>query len=187
MNIQARILARKIIMTYLYERYIAYYAAQNESVMKEVADVQLIHSVLEQDDLTSLEDTQAMLAAQFPEDDYDDDITYIIQNCFEKLIERGIDSDYIQWMSPAFSRYATQMPHLINTYATTFQYEDMDVIDRVIFLLWYAEFQLLKTPKEIILNEMIELAKKYGDEGSSKLINGILHKVLTGAEEEVKK
>jgi transcription termination factor NusB len=36
------------------------------------------------------------------------------------------------------------------------------------------------------MNEMIELAKKYGDEGSSKLINGILHKVLTGAEEEKK-
>jgi hypothetical protein len=135
MNIQARILARKIIMTYLYEKYIAFYAAHNESVMKEVADVQLVQSVLEQEDMTSLEGTKELLAAQFPEDAYDNDITYIIQNCFEKLIERGIDTEYIQGMAPAFSRYATQMPELINTYATTFQYEDMDVIDRVIFLL----------------------------------------------------
>jgi transcription termination factor NusB len=29
----------------------------------------------------------------------------------------------------------------------------------------------MKTPKEIVLNETIELAKKYGDDGSSKLIN----------------
>ncbi|MEI7477699.1 MAG: transcription antitermination factor NusB [bacterium] len=40
----------------------------------------------------------------------------------------------------------------------------------------------MQTPKEVILNEMIELAKKYGDDGSSKLINGILHKILTAEE-----
>jgi N utilization substance protein B len=49
----------------------------------------------------------------------------------------------------------------------------MDLMDRVIFVLGYAEFILLKTPKEIILNEMVELAKRYGDDKSSKLINGI--------------
>jgi len=31
----------------------------------------------------------------------------------------------------------------------------------------------LATPREIVLNEMIELAKRYGDEASAKLINGI--------------
>lgn len=44
----------------------------------------------------------------------------------------------------------------------------------------------MKTPKEVILNETIKLAKKYGDQWSPKLINWILHKVIT-AEEEVQK
>ena len=44
----ARILARKIIMTYLYEKYIADYTAQSPSIMKEVQDVVIPHSALEQ-------------------------------------------------------------------------------------------------------------------------------------------
>lgn len=179
MNIQARILARKIIMTYLYEKYIADYTAQSPSIMKEVQDVVIPHSALEQGEQSTTVNTQAMLAAQFPSSDFDADITYLIQHCFEKLAERGIDMDYINTMAPAFSLYAEKIPALVNAHTTTFNYDDMDVIDRVIFLLGYAEFSLMKTPKEVVMNEMIELAKKYGDEGSSKLINAILHKVLS--------
>jgi len=37
---------------------------------------------------------------------------------------------------------------------------------------------VLETPKEILLNELIELAKRYSDEGSPKLINAIFHKIV---------
>jgi transcription antitermination protein NusB len=180
MNIQARIVSRKIIMTYLYEKYIADFTAQSPSIMKEVQEVELQTSVLEQGETSTTENTQALLAAQYPSDDFDADITYLIQHCFDKQAERGIDMEYIRVMAPAFSMYAGEISTLVNAHTTTFQYDDMDIIDRVIFLLGYAEYMLMKTPKEVVMNEMIELAKKYGDEGSSKLINAILHKVLGG-------
>ena len=63
------------------------------------------------------------------------------------------------------------MRDLVNEHTVTFGYDEMDLMDRVIFVLGYAEFLLIKTPKEIILNEMVELAKRYGDDKSSKLIN----------------
>jgi transcription termination factor NusB len=56
----------------------------------------------------------------------------------------------------------------------------MDVIDQMIFVLWYTEYTTLGTAKEVLLNEMIEIAKRYGDDASSKLINGIGHKILSG-------
>jgi transcription termination factor NusB len=37
----------------------------------------------------------------------------------------------------------------------------MDIIDRAIFLLGYIEFVEVKNPKPVVLNEMIELAKRY--------------------------
>jgi transcription termination factor NusB len=37
----------------------------------------------------------------------------------------------------------------------------MDYIDRAIFLLGYIEYDQLKSPKALVLNEMIELAKRY--------------------------
>jgi transcription termination factor NusB len=40
-------------------------------------------------------------------------------------------------------------------------------------LLGYIEYDQLKSPKALVLNEMIELAKRYWDEASPKLINAI--------------
>jgi transcription termination factor NusB len=54
----------------------------------------------------------------------------------------------------------------------------MDTIDKALFLLGYAEFKVLWTPKEIIINELVELAKRYADDGAAKLVNAIMHKVL---------
>ncbi len=178
MNIQARILARKMVLTYLYEKYTAGYTAKHESILKEICDIDITQSALEQKDVADTAGLADLLKSQFPIDAYDANMTYLIQHCFEKLAERGIDTEYINALAPAYEKFADKLPELVNTYATTFQYDDMDIIDRVIFLLWYAEFKLLKTPKEIILNETIELAKKYWDEGSPKLVNGILHKIL---------
>jgi transcription termination factor NusB len=47
----------------------------------------------------------------------------------------------------------------------------MDFIDRAIFLLGYIEYKELGVDKPLVLNEMVELAKRYGDEGSYRLIN----------------
>ena len=57
----------------------------------------------------------------------------------------------------------------------------MDVLDRAIFLLWYIEFKELSTPKEVVLNETIEIAKRYWDSSSYKLVNWILHKILSNS------
>jgi transcription termination factor NusB len=37
----------------------------------------------------------------------------------------------------------------------------------------------LETPKEVLLNEMIELAKRYSDAWAPGLLNGIMHKVFS--------
>ncbi len=179
MNIQARILARKMVLTYLYEKYTAVYTAQNEHIIKEISEIDITQSALEIKDVVDEKWLASSLRKQFPENEYDEDMTYLVQHCFSTLAERGIDTEYLHTMSTAFDKFASKLPELVNTYTTTFQYDDMDIMDRVIFLLWYAEFKLMKTPKEVILNETIELAKKYGDTGSPKLINGILHKILS--------
>jgi len=73
----------------------------------------------------------------------------------------------------------------VNTYAQTFQYDQMDPLDQAIFLLGYTERKELQTPKEVIINEMIELAKRYSDEGAPKLLNGIMHKIIAAENEKI--
>jgi transcription termination factor NusB len=52
----------------------------------------------------------------------------------------------------------------VQSYSTTFAFERMDPIDKAIFLGGGVEYMIHKTPLKIILNEMIEIAKRYGDE-----------------------
>lgn len=125
---------------------------------------------------------KADLTAQFSNSDFDEDITYIVKNSFEKHLESWIDFEYINAVWKNYNQYKDEIALGVNKFATTFKYEDMDLIDRVIFLLGYTEYKSIKTPKEIIMNEMVELAKKYWDEGTPKLVNGILHKIITEAD-----
>ncbi len=46
----------------------------------------------------------------------------------------------------------------------------------VLRLAVYEILYMPETPKRVVLNEAIELCKTFGDEGSSKFVNGVLSK-----------
>ena len=50
----------------------------------------------------------------------------------------------------------------------------MSVTDRNILRLALYELTHIKTPKPVVINEAIELAKKFGSKESSAFVNGIL-------------
>ncbi|EKD25047.1 MAG: transcription antitermination protein NusB, partial [uncultured bacterium (gcode 4)] len=107
-------------------------------------------------------------------------------DCFfdERAIE-DIDFDYISRVGTTFTKYMEEIKEKVNTYAQTFQYDQMDPLDQAIFLLGYTEWKELETPKEVIINEMIELAKRYSDEWAPKLLNGIMHKIIAAENEKI--
>lgn len=87
----------------------------------------------------------------------------------------------VSFLKPMIQEWKTYYPAVIaavNNNSTTFKFEKMDPIDKAIFLGGGVEYLVHKTPLKIIMNEMIEISKRYGDEGSPKLINGIGHKVI---------
>jgi N utilization substance protein B len=66
----------------------------------------------------------------------------------------------------------------ISEYATNWQLKRMAVIDRNILRLGVFELKYAPDiPPKVTINEMVELAKKYGDMESSKFVNGILDKI----------
>jgi N utilization substance protein B len=46
------------------------------------------------------------------------------------------------------------------------------------------ESQTEKTPKKVLVDEAVELAKEYGSETSAKFVNGVLGKILFKEEEQ---
>jgi len=71
-----------------------------------------------------------------------------------------------------------QIDTIIDSYALTFTHEKMSKIDYCILQLGIFElfFAQKKTPYKVTIDECVELAKEFGSDKSSKLINGILAK-----------
>jgi len=142
-------------------------------------DIEKIQRIVKQEEWTEEVVLKDVLTEHYYED-FDEEIAYIIRNYFAKFTQDEIDYEYIKALWPKFYEYRDIVRDKVNEHTVTFGYDDMDLMDRVLFVLGYIEFVELKTPKEIVLNEMIELAKRYGDDKSPKLLNGIWHKVLSG-------
>lgn len=59
---------------------------------------------------------------------------------------------------------------------------EINQVDLAILRVITAESITLKTPKKVLINEAVELAKEYGTDSSPKFINGVLGKLLMGDE-----
>jgi transcription termination factor NusB len=93
-----------------------------------------------------------------------EDFKEFVDCFFDERASEDIDFDYISKVGLNFTKYIDQILGKVNEYAQTFEYRQMDPLDQAIFLLGYTEWKELETPKEVLLNEMIELAKRYSDE-----------------------
>ena len=76
-------------------------------------------------------------------------------------------------------QHKSELDTLINKFAAAFPIEQMSIIDRNI--LRVAIFEILfndETPFKVAINEAIELAKIFGSESASRLVNGVLGVVI---------
>lgn len=108
----------------------------------------------------------------------EEDFDYILRHFFDQWSVEEVEVDYVLQVGNALTRYQAELIEKVNHYAQSFWYQQMDPMDQVLLLLGYCEYKVLQTPKEVIINEMIELAKRYSDDGAPKLINGLLNAIF---------
>ena len=78
-----------------------------------------------------------------------------------------------QLFESAASR-AAELDPIISLHAANWRIERMAAIDRAILRLALAELRTMSTPVKVVINEAVELAKKFSSEDASAFINGIL-------------
>lgn len=175
MDISHRIHARKVVLSYFYQRYFFLLAAEDDTLIKE--SLALAHTFPDHEDFHEQHDLLVGLLYDYNHENPDDVLDYLADHVFDKR-KGQLDMEYTVKMMGSFDLYHAAVAELVDTHATTFSFAQMDVIDKALFVLWYAEHKVLNTPKEIIINEVVELAKRYADDGSAKLLNGIMHKMI---------
>jgi N utilization substance protein B len=72
---------------------------------------------------------------------------------------------------------AAVLDALIVGHSDNWRFERMAAIDRAILRLAIHEMQHAQTPAKVVLNEAVDLAKKFSSEESGGFVNGILDSV----------
>ncbi len=80
------------------------------------------------------------------------------------------------------SRDADALDALIVQHAKNWRLERMAIIDRAVLRLAIYELRVGETPHKVVINEAVDLAKKFSSEDAGSFVNGILdavHKSLS--------
>ncbi len=96
------------------------------------------------------------------------------------LIKENLDqeNEYIQNAVIYIKNNQNSINDLANKYMTDWNIDRLSKVDKAIISLAIYELTNSDTPNVVAINEAIELSKKYSDEKVTKLINGVLDKIL---------
>ena len=71
-----------------------------------------------------------------------------------------------------------QVDTLIRSHCRHWRLERIAAVDRNILRMAISEFLFSDTPRVVVINEAIEVARKYSGEESTEFVNGVLDAVL---------
>ncbi|MGN0788003.1 MAG: transcription antitermination factor NusB [Candidatus Onthoplasma sp.] len=99
----------------------------------------------------------------------------------EDLLEKA-DSESLEFISKILNNFAknySEINELISSNLKGYTIDRLYKVDLAIIILAVIEVKYVKeTPKEVVINEAVELAKKFSTEKSPKFINGVLADIL---------
>lgn len=72
------------------------------------------------------------------------------------------------------SHDATNLDELISKHAANWRLDRISAIDRAILRLALHELRATDTPPKIVINEAVDLAKKFSTDDAGRFVNGIL-------------
>ena len=78
------------------------------------------------------------------------------------------------------AKHRRAIDETIERVSTNWRLDRMAKVDRNVLRLAVYELLQTDTPVKVVINEAIELGKKYGSESSGAFVNGVLDKVATG-------
>ena len=104
--------------------------------------------------------------------DYHEDINDIIKNNIE------IDNDFVKDIVFGVITYQSEIDALANEYMKDWDLSRIDKTGAQILRIAIYELKYTDTPEIVVINEAVELAKKYSDDSVRKIINAVLDKLI---------
>ncbi len=112
---------------------------------------------------------------------YDKDkIPYDLENVFHENLE--IDNKFVRDVVNGVLENKDNIDKIIGKYLENWDLDRLGKTDRAILRLSTYEMLYYNTPNVVVINEAVELAKKYSDDKVVKLINAVLDKIRDNEE-----
>lgn len=111
---------------------------------------------------------------------------FVYSTLLKSDLNMAIDTDGLRQLTSAYQEVIhvilsqkEELIELINDELKEWSFDRLGYIEQAILLLACGEIIVIKTPKQVVIDESIEFAKKYGETDTTyKLINATLDKVL---------
>jgi len=98
----------------------------------------------------------------------------------EEIISENmeIDNDFVKDITYGVVTHQIEIDELANKYMTDWSIDRLDKTGSSILRMAIFELKYTETPEIVVINEAIELAKKYSDDNVRKIINAVLDKII---------
>lgn len=102
-------------------------------------------------------------------------LTYNLKEYGQKIS----DTDFPLNLATKIEEHFGEIRELVKKHAPEWPFEKLDAVERAILVLGVCELidPEKDVPVSVAIDEAIELAKTYGDDASSKFINGVLNAI----------
>jgi N utilization substance protein B len=119
---------------------------------------------------------QILFSVDLAGGDYDS----VIRDHFAFLASSAEGRDFAQLLVRGVAEQAGAIDEMIRKVSEHWRLERMPRVDRNILRLSAYELMFMpEVPRRVTLNEAIELAKRYGGEGSPGFVNGVLDRIAS--------
>jgi N utilization substance protein B len=89
-------------------------------------------------------------------------------------------ADFANQLVRSFADHEDEVNELIRSASHHWRLERMPIVDRNVLRVAIVELrEMSDIPKRVTLNEAVELAKRFGSEGSGAFVNGVLDRIAT--------
>ncbi len=93
-----------------------------------------------------------------------------------------VDVEYFHELADGVVEESVELDEMFSPYLTSAKLKELDPVTRALLRMSCYEFKSrIDVPYRVVINESVNLAKKFGAEDSHKFINGVLDKVAAKA------
>ena len=98
----------------------------------------------------------------------------------EEIIKNNIDieNDFVKEVCYGVVEKLDELDNLANKYLNDWTIDRLEATGKSILRIAIYELKYTDTPDIVVINEAVELAKKYSDDSVRKIINAVLDKII---------